>query len=249
MKHNEHCVNLGMSARLDNLRSHQSFWKNPTGSWETEPVGDWVHDLQNVRYYQNMWVRCRDEEDLNGAVRWSTIQCVCWESQPGGQVVSEMWYLSFAFSFEGFAADPGRNLLFLVDTRTVPGERSLRYVLSQTPICMLRGSQLRRLWTFTLSSGDPIDEMLFQLDNSPSAWSYYITDAMHDLVGVVTFESVLGDFHGGACRVTLVDVAGKKMLDVCDLPHIPLEFTLSLPSLRACTGRACVWTAALVSKF
>lgn len=130
MENNEHCTNLGLSARLDGLKSQERFWKNPEGSWKREDIGDWVIDTQNVRYYQNAWVRCRRKGDLRAALQWNAVQCTCWEPLGDGGVVSDTWTLSFQFSFEGFAADPGRNLLFLLDTRTIPGERTYRLTQS-----------------------------------------------------------------------------------------------------------------------
>ena len=128
MQANESCIAVGPSARLSYLQARQQFWKSPKGFWRREFISESESDAPGILYYQNyqnMWVRCRKE---GGSLRWNNIHCVSWEPLTGGEIVKDTWALLFQFCFEGLSANPSRNLLYLVDTRTVPGERTFRYV-------------------------------------------------------------------------------------------------------------------------
>lgn len=126
---NEHGPELPISDRLKTLKCLCRSRKSPKGTWKPVYIGDWVNDLFNVRYYENMWVRCRKEGSLPRG-RWNSVQCVCWEplGLRSGGVVSDTWTLAFDFSFECFGADPGRDVLYLLDTRSVPGRKTYRCV-------------------------------------------------------------------------------------------------------------------------
>lgn len=213
LRRNEHYHGLQPSARLDTLKSQQQLWKNPKGSWKREVINDWVHDTLNVRYYQNTWVRCRKEGELQTRSRWNSIQCACWETMEN-TVISDTWTLLFPFSFEGFAADPSRNLLFLLDTRTVPGESTFRWVPASSALFRAKLNSYR-LWTLSLSSGSILDERLLKVDDPEHLdWLFYAMDSLDDLIGFIGFHRAVDKTLGGTCLVTLVDRATGKVIYV-----------------------------------
>lgn len=124
---NPYRTDLSIPARLHALTSLCRARKTSDGVWKRVEMGGWVDNMVNSRFYPDLWIRCHREGELIGAPPWNSVQCVSWEPSNGGSIEADIWSLSFDFTFEHLCADPVQKLLYLLNTRSVPGERTYRY--------------------------------------------------------------------------------------------------------------------------
>lgn len=93
-----------------------------------------------------------------------------------------------------------------------------------------------------LSSGDILDEKLLTVEHeAPEDWSFYIMDSLDDLIGIITFESILDDQYGGVCLLTLIDLAAGEVVHMRSSAYLSL-LNLHKPALtRACAAISSTW--------
>ncbi|KAI0339581.1 hypothetical protein BDW22DRAFT_1431484 [Trametopsis cervina] len=129
-RNNDACTDMAMPERLEALKAHTQFWKNPTFSWKSEDV-PWAHgDLRYNHFHENLWVRSLRVGHVEHVWKFNAIQCVAIEPAADGSSVLDHWTLTFPFLFECYMSYPSRGYTLLLDSNNtdVPQRYIIRKV-------------------------------------------------------------------------------------------------------------------------
>ncbi|KAI0766059.1 hypothetical protein BC629DRAFT_906168 [Irpex lacteus] len=210
---NDACTDIGTSQRLDALKAHTQFWKNPQFSWKPQDV-PWSHgDLRYNHFHENLWVRSLNIGWTEHPWKFNAVQCVVLEPTRDGSAILDTWELHFAFAFDCYMTYPSRGYILLLDS-----------ILTADP-------QYYIMRKVSLHTGSVLSEDMIPLEGPVlDRWAGPVMDAAGGDVISIIRSALMFNTGQALLRVTLLDCPTMQVTVVRYLCYRPGRLSYCCPA-------------------